>query len=42
MLYDDLEEWDGVGWGEVQEGGEIYIKHIADTLCYRAETNTTL
>ena len=38
MLRDDLEEWDeGAGW----EGGDICI-HVADSLCYTAETNTTL
>ena len=34
----------GMGGGcgrEVQEGGDICI-HIADSLCYTAETNTTL
>ena len=42
MLHDDLEEWDegwdgGAGW----EGGDVGI-HEADSLCYTAETNTTL
>ena len=42
MLRDDLEERDdgwvgGTGW----EGGDICI-HVADSLCYTAETNTTL
>ena len=41
MLCDDLEGWDGVGWEEVQEGGDICI-HIAASLCRTAETNTSL
>ena len=31
-----------MGWREVQEGGERYIKHIADTLCCKLETNNTV
>ena len=43
MLCDHLEWWDREGGNEMQEGGDmgIYI-HIADSLCYTAETNTTL
>ena len=43
MLCDDLEGWDGGGHGrgEVQEVGDICI-HTVDSLCYVAETNTTL
>ena len=41
----DLEGWDGEGGREAQEEGDmgiyIYIL-IADSLCYTAETNTTL
>ena len=41
VLCDALDGWDGGGGREVQEGGDIYI-HIADSLHYTAETNTTL
>ena len=44
MLYDHLEGWDRDGGRETQEGGgygDICI-HIADSLCYTAESNTTL
>ena len=42
MPCDDIDGWDGGGDGrEVQEGGDICI-HIADSLHYTAETNTTL
>ena len=40
MLCDDLDGWDGEG-REVQEGGDIGT-HIADSLHFTAETNTTL
>ena len=41
MLCDDLDGWDGgVGGKEVHQGGDICI-HIADSLCYTTETNTT-
>ena len=44
MLCDHLEGWDKEGRRETQEGGDmgIYVRHIADSLCYIAETNTTL
>ena len=40
MLCDDLERWEREGW----EGGDmgIYVYIIADSLCCKAETNTTL
>ena len=42
MLCGDLDGWDGeMGGREVQEGGDICI-HIADSLCYKAESNTPL
>ena len=41
MLCDNLEGWDGEGGREVQERGDTGIR-IADSLCYTAETNTTL
>ena len=41
MLCDHLEGWDREGGKEVQEGGDIGI-HIADSLHFTAETNTTL
>ena len=42
MLCDNLDGWDGGRGGkEVQEGGDIGI-HIADSLHFTAETNTTL
>ena len=41
MLCDDIDEWDGGGGREVQEGGDIDI-HIADSLHCTEETNTTL
>ena len=41
MLCDDLAGWDGGCGREVQEGEDIYI-HIADSLRYTAETDTTL
>ena len=44
MLCDNLEGWDRDGGRETQEGGDmgIYYICIADSLCYTAETNTTL
>ena len=53
MLCDHLEGWDREGGRETQEGGDmsiyiyiyiyIYMRiRIADSLCYTAETNTTL
>ena len=44
MLCDHLEGWDREGRRETQEGGDnadICIC-IADSLCYKAETNTPL
>ena len=41
MLCDDLEGWDREGGREMQEGGDICIR-TADSLCYTAETNTSL
>ena len=41
MICDDLEGWDMEGGREAQKEGDIYV-HIADSLCYTAETNTTL
>ena len=42
VLCDDLVGWDrGLGMREAHEGGDICI-HIADSLCYTAEANTTL
>ena len=41
MLCDHLEGWDREGGREAQEGGDICIC-IADSLCYTAETNTTM
>ena len=44
MLCDHLEGWDREGGRETQEGrlyGDICIC-IADSLCYKAETNTPL
>ena len=43
VLCDHIEGWDRDGGRETQEGGGmgIYI-HIADSLCYTAETNTPL
>ena len=43
MLCDHLEGWDREGGREMQEGGDmgIYI-YMADSLCYKAETNTPL
>ena len=38
MLCDDL---DGLGGRVAQEGGDICI-HIADSLCFTAETKATL
>ena len=43
VLCDHLEGWDG-GWEGDSRGrgfGDICI-HIADSLCYTAETNTSL
>ena len=40
MLCDDLEGWDGVGFREAQEGGDVFIL-LADSRCCIAETNTT-
>ena len=45
MLCDHIEGWDREGRREAQEGGDmgIYIcVRIADSLCYTAETNTTM
>ena len=44
MLCDHLEGWDREGEREMQEGGDIgiYVYIKADSLCYTAETNTTL
>ena len=41
MFCDDLEGWDGAGGRQTHEGGDIHV-YIADSLCYTAETNTTL
>ena len=45
MFCDHLEGWDREGGRETQEGGDmgiyVYI-YIADSLCYKAETNTPL
>ena len=43
MLCDHLEGWDREDGREAQEGGdmEIYVNK-ADSLCYKAETNTPL
>ena len=45
VLCDHLERWDREGVREMQEGGDmgiyIYIC-IADSFCYKAETNTPL
>ena len=41
MLCDHLEVWDREGESEAQEGGDICI-HMADSLCYTAETNNTV
>ena len=44
MLCDHLERWDREGWEGDARGrgyGDICIR-IADSLCYTAETNTTL
>ena len=39
MLYDNLEEWDGVGsQGEVLEGGDIFV-FVAYSCCCMAEHN---
>ena len=39
MLRDDLEGWDGGGWGrEAQDGGDMCV-HTADSLCCTEETN---
>ena len=40
VLCDDLEGWVEGGGKEIQEGGGI-CKHIGDSLCCTAETNTT-
>ena len=45
MLCDHLERWDREGGREMQKGGDmgIYVYvYVADTLCYTAETNTTM
>ena len=45
MLCDDLEGWDREGGREEDARGRGYGNiciHIADSLCYTAETNTTL
>ena len=42
MLYDSLEEWDGVGsQGEFQEGGDIFV-FVTYSFCYMAEANIIL
>ena len=42
MLCDHLEGWDREGGRETQEGGDMDIGIcIADSLCYKAETNTS-
>ena len=42
MLCDDLDGWDGdTGGKEIQEGGDT-CKHIADSSCCTAETDTAL
>ena len=44
-LCDHLEGWDREGGREMQGGGRGYgdiCIHTADSLCYTAETNTTL
>ena len=41
VLCDHLEGWGREGGRETQEGEDICI-HIADSLCYKAETYTTL
>ena len=41
MLCNRLEGWDKEGGREMREGGDIHM-HIADSLCFTAETNTTL
>ena len=47
MLCDYLEGWDKESGREIQEGGDmgIYVYtyiYIADSLCYKAETNIPL
>ena len=42
MLCDDLEEWDREGGRQAQEGGDMGIYVYIYSLCYTAETNTTL
>ena len=45
MFCDHLEWWDREGGGEGDAGGKRYgdiCLHIADSLCYKAETNTPL
>ena len=45
MLCDHLEGWDMECGREMQKGGDMYgdiHMHTADSLCYTAETNTTL
>ena len=41
MLCDNLEGWDGMGGGGVEEGGYVYLL-MADSYCYVAEANTIL
>ena len=41
MLCDHLEGWDREGGRETKEGGDMGIC-IADSLCYKADTNTPL
>ena len=41
MLCDHLEGWDSEVGKETQEGGDMGIHVIADSLCYTGETNTT-
>ena len=45
MLCDHLEGWDREGGREGDARGKRYgdiCTHIADSLCYKAETNTAL
>ena len=45
MLCDHLEGWGREGGRETQEGGDMGMDiciRIADSLCYKAETNTRL
>ena len=44
MLCDHLEGWDREGGRDTQEGGDMgnICIHRADSLCFKAETNTML